>query len=812
MYHCGRDTKFCVSTVCGNLPKSLHIAIALRRYSLFFCAITNKKNSVMGNKQYAAAGLCLLLSISQGVKAGEDGVQEEDSVRYFTTEEVVITASPKETNDLRKLPGSVSVLSPQLIAGRQIESLKDISASVPNLYMPAYGAKLTSAVYIRGIGARSSGQTVGLYVDNIPYLDKSTFDFELTDIQRIEVLRGPQGTLYGRNAMGGIINVRTLSPFDFQGTKLSVSGGNYGLLKAKASHYRKLSDKLALSAGGYYDRSDGFFTNEYTGRKADNEESAGGRFKLDGRIAPRFTAAYSFTFDYTSQGAFPYGKYDRANDKVLPVAINDPSSYNRRMTANNLQLEYRTDKIVLTSTTGHQWFDDNMQMDQDYDTIAKFTLAQKQLQRAFSQEIAVKSLTTGNYQWSSGLYGFHNDLRANAPVTFKKDGIGMLQKVFTTLKEENPKMPSISVTDEELFIPGRFETPSYGAALFHQSTLNNLFTGGLSLTAGLRLDYEKQRMGYDSKAKMSLGMSMNPAAPPADISGMYEPSVMDESISQDFLQLLPKASLKYEWADGTFAYLSAAKGYKSGGYNIQMSADVMQSQMQYDIMQKFSPQLAVEPSPVKEVMAYKPEMSWSYEAGIRSGLFDNRLTAELTFFYMDIADIQLTKFTASGNGRILANAGKAESYGAELSLHARLADGLTANANYGYTHATFRNYDNGREDFKGKRIPYTPAHTLSLGLQYTKLWHNAAIDQFTASAWCNGAGQIYWTEQNTLSQPFYGLLNLKAGIRKGIVSLNLWGRNLTDTGYSMFYFETSDNAFMQAGRPLQAGAEVAVTF
>ena len=128
----------------------------------------------------------------------------------------------KETNDLRTLPGAVSILSPQAIATRQIDALKYISAFVPNLYMPDYGSKMTSAIYIRGIGARSSGQSIGLYVDNVPYLDKSAFDFELNDIQRIEVLRGPQGTLYGRNAMGGIVNIYTLSPFDYQGTKVTM--------------------------------------------------------------------------------------------------------------------------------------------------------------------------------------------------------------------------------------------------------------------------------------------------------------------------------------------------------------------------------------------------------------------------------------------------------------------------------------------------------------------------------------------------------------------------------------------------------------
>ncbi|MDR1161905.1 MAG: TonB-dependent receptor plug domain-containing protein, partial [Tannerellaceae bacterium] len=254
----------------------------------------------------------VVISILLCVHTGKaDNTNPNDTIKTYNIDEVVITSSTKETNAFRTLPGSVSVISPQAINGRQIDALKDISSFVPNLYIPDYGAKLTSAIYIRGIGARSSGQTVGLYVDNVPYPDKSTFDFELTDIQRIEVFRGPQGTLYGRNAIGGIINIYTLSPFDFQGTKLSLSGGNYGQLKAKASHYRKLGENVGVSLSGYYDRNDGFFKNIYTGKSADPEESAGGRFRLDWRVTPRFSAAYTLSYDHVNQGAFPYRFYNK---------------------------------------------------------------------------------------------------------------------------------------------------------------------------------------------------------------------------------------------------------------------------------------------------------------------------------------------------------------------------------------------------------------------------------------------------------------------------------------------------------------------
>lgn len=767
-------------------------------------------------------GMIALAALGTQVAYADRGTTSvNDTIKTYNIDEVIVTSSTKETNNLRTLPGSVSVLSPQMIAGRQIDALKDISSFVPNLYIPDYGAKLTSAIYIRGIGARSSGQSIGLYVDNVPYLDKSTFDFELTDIQRIEVLRGPQGTLYGRNAMGGIVNIYTLSPFDYQGKKLSLSAGSYGQYKVKASHYAKLSEKIGFTAAAYYDHNDGFYTNIYNGKKIDKEDNVGGRVKLEGRFSPHFRASYSISADYADQGAFPYGLFTGEGNTdykyVNSVNINDPSSYKRTMIANNLSLEYRNDQIVLSSITGYQYFKDDMKMDQDFSPLSIFTLNQKQKQNAFSEELAIKSNTKNNYQWSFGLYGFYDDLHTDGPVDFKEDGIkNVLQPVFDKLKKDHPGMPQLKILDEHLYIPGSFDTPSYGLALYHQSTYNNLFTEGLSLTAGIRLDYERQKLGYQSEAKMNMGFRRNENSPYMELDKIVKipTSVMDEHASQEFWQVLPKVSLKYECTPTTFTYLSVAKGYKTGGYNVQMSADVMQAQMQYDMMNALKNMLPMqlkEPAPIEDVAAYKPETSWNYEAGIRTELMQ-RFTAELTLFYMDIRDVQLTKFVNSGNGRILTNAGKAESFGLETSFRARIIDGLTADVNYGFTRATFRDYNNGKEDFKNNFIPYTPRHTLNIGLQYTRLFHGCWLDQFTASTQFSGVGKIFWTERNDIYQRFYGTLNAKVGVRKGIVNVSLWSRNITNTRYAAFYFESMDNPFVQVGKPFQIGAEVAIAF
>lgn len=758
-----------------------------------------------------------ICATQSSISAKEKEQLPQDTIKTFNMDEVVVTASSKETNNLRTLPGAVSILTPQQINGRQVVSIKDLSAFVPNLYMPDYGAKLTSAVYIRGIGARSSGQSIGLYVDNIPYMDKSSFDFELTDIQRIEVLRGPQGTLYGRNAMGGIINIHTLSPLHYQGVKASVSYGNYDQLNAKLSAYTKLSENIGLSAGIYYDYNDGFFTNTYNDKKIDDEKTIGGNLKFHWKISPKFTASYSASYEHTDQGAFPYGLYDKETEKIAQVNINDESSYKRSVLSNNLSLSYQNETIQLTSVTGYQFLDDDMRMDQDFSDSSMFVLNQLQKQHAFTEELTIRSKTFNNYQWSFGTYGFYNKLNTRGPVEFKEDGIkSILQPVFDDLK--NHGMPgTLTITNETLPIPGNFKTPSYGVAVYHQSTYNNLFTDGLSITAGLRLDYEKQELEYNSEAKMNLSMVMPPMMPkPVDISDRYPASVIDEKISQDFWQLLPKVSLKYEFNPHTFVYISAAKGYKTGGYNIQRSADIMQSLMKYDVLNAFRPMMPnmdiEEPSPIKNVISYKPETSWNYEAGIRHEVIKDRLHAELTGFYMDVKDLQITEFVEGGSGRVLSNAGKAESFGVELSLRAILTDEFTADLNYGYTHATFRDYNDKKDDYKGNYIPYTPQHTLSVGLQYSKLLRNSWIDQVFASAQCNGAGKIYWTEANDISQSFYAVVNAQAGVRKGMVSVNLWARNLTDTNYSAFYFESFDKPFMQKGKPLQFGAKINLAF
>lgn len=758
---------------------------------------------------------------------------EADTLRRIETDEVVIRSSAKETNDLWSVPEAVSLITPAKISNRRIESVKDLSAFVPNLFIPDYGSKMTTPIYLRGVGARSSGQSVAMYVDNIPYMDKSTFDFEFMDIQRIEVLRGPQGTLYGRNAMGGIINVYTLSPFEYQGHKLSIGGGNYGNWNVKISKLAKLSDKVGLSVGAYYEREGGYFTNEFTGKKVDEGQSAGGRLKLEWNIHPRLKAMLASSFDFTDQGAFAYGLYDTESGKIDPVDYNDRGNYLRRMSNNSLRFEYRTDKILLTSNTGYQWLNDDMWMDQDFTRQSIFTINQRQRQNSVNQEIAVRSVKPQNYQWSVGAFGFYNHLTTDGDVLFKQDGIrNILQPVFSNI----PMPIQLTIQNDEIPNPGTYRTPTVGAAVFHQSTFNNLLTDGLSLTLGLRLDYEKQYLKYNTSMAIDLLATNKPGGiqmlPPAGVQ-MPISKTLTGSDDQEFFQYLPKISLKYECTPNVMTYVTVAKGYKAGGYNIQMFSEVMQDSLKASrpsmggngggrpgasSSEISETKASSDGGNIRNALAYKPEQTWNYELGTRGTFWNGRLTGELALFMMDIEDVQLTQFVNGGSGRILTNAGKGRSYGVEVSLGLRPVTGLNIDVNYGFTHATFRDYNGGTNvsgetiDYKGKFIPYVPQHTFSVGAAYSLNLPDKWVNQMTFAAQYTGAGRIYWNEANDVRQPFYGLLNAKVSVRHDFMRLEVWARNILDVNYGAFYFESFGNSFIQRGKPFTCGANLVFAF
>ncbi|MDR0333472.1 MAG: TonB-dependent receptor [Dysgonamonadaceae bacterium] len=755
----------------------------------------------------------------------EPKTNSQDTLRIYHLDELVISHSVRETNDLRNLPSSVSILSPRQLQNNRIESLPDLSAFVPNFFVPSYGSRVSTPIYIRGIGARSGAQTVSLYVDNVPSFNPSVFDFEFQDIQRIEVLRGAQGTLYGRNAIGGIVNIYTLSPLTFQGTSAAITGGNYGQFSARASNYQKLSDNFGISVGGFYKSDDGYFINKYTGKKVDASENAGGRVKMEWNIAPRFKATLSSNYDWLSQGAFPYMHADSSM-----VNFNDPSSYDRNLATSGLSLQYRGRGFSINSTTGYQFLKDDMKMDQDYSPLSIFSIQQKQRQHSLSQEVIFRLEDNDHYNWLIGVFGFMDNRNINTPVTIKEDGTAFFSGYFP---------PFIKMLNDEIEMPGEYKKPTWGAALFYQSTLNELFgVRGLSATAGIRYDYEHTKIDYFTETQ-GVGVVVTPPFPPGAPSMPFTAdTTMTGGFSKGHFEILPKFALQYRSSETSFLYASASKGYKSGGYNEQAFSQILRSAMFEAIDRLMAERMPGMPSPfpprpeneptLEEQLSYKPERSWTFEIGGRKELFDRRLSATFALFYSQVSNIQITQLLDGGTaGRIITNAGKSTSQGVELGLRYAPASNFSLFGEYGFANARFDKYettgadDEGKPikiDYSGNHIPFAPQHTLSVGANYIhRFARGAFIDRFIGNLSYNGIGKIYWTESNNVYQPFYGITSASIAAEKGIFGLELWTKNLFNTQYNAFFVEVSDmagkvNPIVQRGIPTRVGATLRMMF
>jgi outer membrane receptor protein involved in Fe transport len=666
----------------------------------------------------------------------------------------------------------------------KVASIKSISEATPNFFIPAYGSRMTSSIYVRGLGARIEQPVVGLNVDNVPILNKDNYDFDFIDIDRMEVLRGSRSVLHGRNSMGGQINIYTLSPWQYEGVRAKVEYSRANTLKASAGWYGKLSEKLASSVTAMYGTTDGFYKNEYDNSDCAREREASARWKMSWHPDSRWSLLNAAAVTYSRQTGYPYESL--ANGKI---AYNDSVYYRRTSFTDGLTVSYTGRKMIATSITSVQYLNDDMTLDQDFLPEDYFTLAQRRKEWAVTEDLFAKGFKK-NYDWLIGVFGFYKSTDMNAPVTFKDTGISRL--IEDNVNGVLPAGMKLQWDERLLTLGSLFDKKDGGFALYHQSTVR---FGDFTVQGGLRWDIESVSLDYTSRCFSSCTMYRGQYP-----LGQREVNI-DQSghLSQTFNQLLPQLAIDWAPSKSWNLRASVAKGYKAGGYNTQMFSDVLQQQ----IMEQMGVQASYD---VEEMMTYKPEKSWTYELSSAAQTKDGRLNAELVLFYMNCRDQQLTIFPhGTTTGRAMTNAGRTRSYGAEFTATWRPVDAFTLRASYGYTHATFTKYNNGIEDLKGKYLPYAPQHTIYAAANYVLPVTFAGITP-SINVNTRAAGRIYWTEDNSEYQNLYATLGASIMFEHKYGSVTLWGENLTDTRYSTFYFESIGNRFVQRANPYTIGA------
>lgn len=770
-----------------------------------------------------------------------------DTSRVCNLDEVVIVAQPKEALLLRHQPLSSSVFTGADINSLGITGLTGLAPYVPSFAIPAYGSRLTSSMYIRGIGSRVDNPAIGIYLDGVPLVNKSTFNMHVYQIARADVLRGPQGTLYGMNTEGGLLRLYTKNPMEHQGTDIRLGIGTHFRREAEAAHYMRLGDSAALSVAGFYSGSNGFIKNSTTGGRADSYNEAGGKARLIAKITDRFSADVTTDYQYVCQNAFPYGVLDIGTNKVDDPSANRQSLYKRNMFNTGLSLKYAADRFTLTSATSYQFLDDCMAMDQDYLAADYMHMEQRQLMNAITQELTVRNHTSSNWKRATGLYGSYQWLKTDAPVFFDKDftsriadGIqavmyGAILKSMTDrmvaagMPQAAAEQAAAAAIDKaggisaeaDMRVPAVFNTPQLNIGVFHESDIN--LTDRLTATLGIRYDYSRVKVHYNTYAAMAV--TANVMGQSATNTLM---SALNGKAADSYSQLLPKIGLSYTLGThGSNVYVTVCKGYRAGGYNIQMFSDILQHELNsnsdkamtgsYDI-----PHSTADYENINNTISYKPEESWNYEAGAHLNLFDNKIHADIAAYYMLIRNQQLSVMAGEyGFGRMMVNAGKSTSWGFEASLRGSAADNrLSWSACYGFTHATFREYseseDNAEANYNGKRVPFIPMHTASARADYRIGINGGAVKSVVIGADITAQGRIYWNEANTYSQPFYALLGAHADVNFSGVILKIWCRNITDTHYNTFAFDSSASGqtvyLAQRGAPVQTGLDISIHF
>lgn len=705
----------------------------------------------------------------------------------------VVTSSVKRASFVSDIPG-VSTFLMRRIEERGIASPKNLSAVVPGLNIPDYGTSMTSTIYVRGLGSRMDNPVIGLYVDDVPIIDKNCYDFLFTDIRRIDFLHGPQGTLYGRNSMLGVLSVETLSPTAYQGTRGIIEYGSASTLSAKLSAYK---GRFGFTAA--YGHTDGFFINEYDGSRCGLSDSFSARARFVGGVG-RASLDNILTVSYIDQTGYPYRKLMAG--ELLPVDYNDKSGYRRffLMDGFRLKTEWRNWKI--SSVTSFQTLFDSMDMDQDFTPKSMFTLNQIQEQVAFTQEFIFKP-KTHTVWWDSqtGLFAMVKLNKMSAPVRFLKDGIKSL-----ILDNANSGIPQelgrLNIQEENFLIYSDFDIALGNVAAYHESYFN---TGRWTFTAGLRLDFEASRMRYDSGSDIHFIVS------PAMSEYIPFSTKIDGTETVRYAQLQPKLSVSYDATSERMRskglnmslLASVSEGYRSGGFNTQIFSDVLQRKMMLGMMESLGVHLDGKGDLSTDGLTYKPEICLNYEIGgkFRMRSAGHILESFFTAYRVDCRNQQMTVFPyGNGTGRMMANAGRSRSLGVEAEA-SWMWKGLSVSFAGSLMDARFVDYDDGRNDWSGDRIPYSPESTLYLRCGYKFLTRGRFLRSVSLNADINRSGRIYWNEAGDISQSPYSLIGADVRLTTSKAELWLRGQNLTGTEHSVFYFKSVGNSFFQAGKP-----------
>ena len=702
----------------------------------------------------------LLLSVALFAAAPPAHAQDPaaaatQQVDPITLPTVNVTAQ-KEPADVQKLPVSVTVVPIDWLPLGS--TVSDAGIYSPNTFFSEFSARKLTNPRFRGIGASPANPSITTFVDGVPMLNANASNIELMDVQQIEFVRGPQSALFGRNTLGGLINVASARPSLTRWSgRAAVPLGNYSAREFRGSASGPLGANLGVGVSVAHAQRDGFMTNDFTGNDLDYREATSGKAQLFWAPAADWEARLIVSGERARDGDYMLSDLAGLRQDPYRTQRDGEGRTDRDILSTTLLARREGTRMAFSSTTGLvQWktFDET---DLDYSPLPLVGRQNTEEAAQFSQEFRLASSPSASIAlanrvslgWQAGAFLFtqgYEQLAVNSYAGFVLD-------------------PSLPIPVQQ--ITPDAELDDFGISLYGQGT----FTIGerLELTAGARFDREERE---------------------ANLLTSFAPQIAPDTIvdtEETFTNVSPQFSAAYRVRPNSTLYASAGRGFKAGGFN---------------------------PASPAGNEAFGEEFAWHGEAGVKSSAMNGRVRFAAAAFWIDWQDLQLNLPNQQALGQFyIANVGSASSKGLEFEVNARARPGVDLFGAFGYTHARFGDgTSSSGVDVSDNVIPNTPDYTAAIGAHLSR--------GMTSALNVYGRGEVVfygafkYDDANLAEQEGYSLANFRAGIESRYLFAEGWIRNAFDTTYVpvAFAFPSQSGFLGEPGRPRTFGITAGVKF
>jgi iron complex outermembrane receptor protein len=671
----------------------------------------------------------------------------------------VIVTAQKEATDVKDVPASVTVVTAQTIADSGLRAITDAAIFAPNTVFTEFTARKVSNARFRGIGSSPGNPAITTYIDGVPQLNSNSSNIELLDIGQIEFVRGPQSPLFGRNTLGGIVNVITARPsMSKWGGTAFAPFGNAGLMEVRGNVSGPVGDKAAIGVAAGRQQRDGYTVNAITGNDLDSRDGTFAKAQFLMLPNANWETRFIYAHERNRDGDYALGDLDTIRVTPHRVARDFEGFTNRDINSATLNVRGTGQDFSVEATTGFVKWNTEDATDLDYSPLPLATRTNDEADRQFTQEIRVSSPANAPIaltdqlmlKWQAGVEYFNQ--------AYEQDAVNTLSAFVLS-----PQVPfPVAMHSPEASIDNA------GIGLFARGTL--AINEKTDVTAGLRFDHEAS----DAVLRTFLDPEVFPA------------NVVTAELS--FSDVSPQFAVAYRVTPEYNVYASAARGYKAGGFN---------------------------PAALPGSEAYGEEHAWHVEAGVKSTLFGGKAAASAAVFRVDWDDLQLNVPNPFVPGQFyIANVGSASSSGIEFEVTARPHQLVDVFASFGYTNASFADGTLAMGvDVSGNNLPYTPDYTALFGAQLNRSITSAITGFVRGEAVLSGAFE--YDEANTRGQEAYSLVNIRAGARSKYLFGEVWVRNAFETRYvpiAIPYPFAQSGFIGENGRPRTLGLSFGVTF